>query len=216
MQWNAADSEWASYEDCHTYSKQDLAEKYAFVERALETTRPKVTWDLGCNTGRYSRLAASLGSRVVAMDADHLSIEKLYGDSTAMASGLILPLVQDFSDPSPSWGWNHRERTALETRCAPELVLCLALIHHMVIGRNIPLDQFIDWLAGLKCALVIEFVGREDAMVSKLLLNRADHYPDYSQDGLESSLLRHFAIENQVALGAGQRRLYYCQPRPVP
>lgn len=216
LRWKTAGSEWVAYEESHTYSEQDLAAKYAFVERAIQASRPEVTWDLGCNTGRYSRLAASHGSQVVAMDADHLSVERLYLDPTTMEGGQILPVVQDFSDPSPSWGWNQRERGTLESRSAPQLLLCLALLHHMVIGRNIPLDQFVDWLASLKSALVIEFVSREDAMVSKLLLNRSDHYPDYCQNGLESALARHFVIENQVALGAGQRRLYYCNPRPVP
>jgi len=125
----------------------------------------------------------------------------------------ILPLVQNVADPSPNWGWRNRERRDLQTRSRPDLVLCLALIHHVVITANIPLAEFIDWLASLTDKLVIEYVSRKDDKVKILLRNKEDKYQDYSRESLEANLKRHFEISRQQQLNIGNRRLYHCVKR---
>lgn len=215
LRWAAAESEWADYEEFHNYAAQDLQLKMAFVEKAARAATARIAWDLGCNTGRFSRVLARHCELVLAMDADHLAVERLYHDAEAMQSGRILPLVQNVTDPSPSWGWAHRERAALEVRGQPGLVLCLALIHHVVIGANIPLESFIDWLATLGGELVIEFVGRDDDMVCKLLRNRLDPCTDYALPEFEHSISRHFTVVERLQLSGGVRHLYYCRPKDV-
>jgi hypothetical protein len=140
LRWGGEKSEWADYEDFHNYTPEDQQLKMVFVDKAAQAAQATVAWDLGCNTGRFSRVVAGHCELVLAMDADHLAVERLYCDSASMQSGRILPLVQNVADPSPSWGWAQRERSALEYRGRPGLVLCLALIHHVVIGANIPLQ----------------------------------------------------------------------------
>ena len=122
----------------------------------------------------------------------------------------ILSLVQNVCDPSPNWGWRNRERSDLASRARPDLVLCLALIHHVVITANVPLDEFIEWLAGLADQLVIEYVSRSDDKVETLLRNKEDKYHDYSRDNLEAALERHFAIRKTLPLESGNRFLYWC------
>jgi hypothetical protein len=136
-------------------------------------------------------------------------VERLYLDEDTPDN--ILPLVQNLADPSPNWGWRNRERSDLQSRSQPDLVLCLALIHHIVISANIPLPEFIDWLAGLTDKLVIEYVSRKDDKVQTLLRNKEDKYQDYSRESLESSLKRHFAIRKQQDLNNGDRALYLCE-----
>jgi hypothetical protein len=121
--------------------------------------------------------------------------------------------VQNVADPSPNWGWRNRERSDLGTRAKPDLVLCLALIHHVVISANVPLDEFIGWLAELSGQLVIEYVSRRDDKVRTLLRNKEDKYSDYSRERLEQALQRHFAIRRQQTLESGNRFLYWCVPR---
>ena len=210
LEWRGAGSEWADYADFHNYSEADHAVKGAFVERAVQGCKAQLTWDLGCNTGRFSRLAAKHCAQIVSMDADHLAVDRLYLDPQVRQEGHILPLVQNLVDPSPSWGWNHAERRTLEQRGKPDLVLCLALLHHVVIGANLPLDAFLDWLSQLGARVVIEFVDREDEKVQQLLLNRREPNHDYELAHFESSLGSRFQVLERLPLGAGKRILYLC------
>jgi 16S rRNA C1402 N4-methylase RsmH len=82
----------------------------------------------------------------------------------------------------------------------------------MVISANIPLPEFIDWLASLGSHLVIEFVTKEDAMVKKLLRNKADIYHDYTVENFEHHLGRHFETLRQQTYHGETRRLYFARP----
>ena len=215
LEWRAAASEWSDYASCHNYSDEDVAAKQDFVSQAVQSCVPKRVWDLGCNTGAFAAIAAGHCRNVVAMDADHLAVERLYRNRAIMDTGQVLPLVQNIADPSPDWGWNLSERRALAARGTPDLVLCLALLHHLVIGANIPLTEVMDWLAKLSPHIVIEFVGRDDEKVETLLRNRPDPCHDYQLAAFESSLARHFRIEQSQELSGGRRRLYFCKRHDV-
>ena len=149
----------------------------------------------------------------MALDSDHLSIERLYQSLKRTDNKVITPLVFDLSQPSPGSGWRGVERLPLEGRSNPDLVLCLALVHHVVISANIPLYEFLRWLASLAADIVIEYVGKEDPMVKKLLLNKRDDYADYEQDFFESCLERSFEVVRREELPLGTRVLYYARPR---
>ena len=209
LDWEAAGSEWGDYAEFHNYSDDDHQRKEDFIRAAIAVEQPQTVWDIGCNTGQFSRIAATLCGQVVATDIDHVAVERLYRDKEAPEN--ILPLVQNLADPSPNWGWRNRERSDLQSRSRPDLVLCLALIHHVVISANIPLPEFIDWLAGLTDKLVIEYVSRKDDKVQTLLRNKEDKYQDYSRESLEASLKRHFSIRKQQDVNNGDRTLYLCE-----
>jgi SAM-dependent methyltransferase len=214
LDWQGDDSEWGAYEVFHNYSESDHRQKESFVDECVRASDAAVVWDIGCNTGQFSRIAARHARHVLAMDLDHFAVERLYRAIREEGPGNILTLVQNVADPSPDWGWRNRERTDLQTRARPDLVLCLALIHHVVISANIPLDEFVDWLAGLSDQLVIEYVSRSDDKVKTLLRNKQDKYSDYSRERLEQALSRHFEVARRLSLESGNRFLYWCR-RPA-
>lgn len=213
LQWGGEGSEWGSYEEFHNYSPDDHARKEDFIARSVGDLGAGKVWDIGCNTGQFSRIAAANGASVVAMDLDHFAVERLYRDIREQETKGILPLLQNVSDPSPNWGWRNRERTDLQTRARPDLVLCLALIHHVVITANVPMEEFIDWLADLTDGLVIEYVSRSDDKVKALLRNKEDKYSDYSRDNLEQLLDLRFQRVETLTLDSGNRFLYRCEAR---
>jgi len=213
LRWKPARSTWSDYQRTHSYDDADLERKTDFVSRVLRTRRWPLVWDIGCNTGVYSRLAAGHADYVLALDADQLVVERLYRSLQAEAHGNVLPLVADVADPSPGLGWRGQERRPLADRAAPDLLLCLALAHHVVIGRNVPLADFIAWLAGFGADVVLEFVDRGDPMVERLLRNRREQAIDYSREAAEASLQNHFEIAGRETLASGTRTVYYCRPR---
>jgi SAM-dependent methyltransferase len=207
-------TEWADYDSTHSYDSVDFEAKAAFVREAAESRRWRRAWDIGCNTGTFSRIVAPHADQVVAMDGDPEAIEQFYRREREADEWLpILPLVINLADASPNQGWLGAERKGLAERGRPDLMLCLALVHHVVITANIPLKQFIGWLADLGTSVVIEFVGREDEMVRILLTNREDQYPDYEPETFRALLAEHFAIEAERPLKGGKRHVYFASPR---
>lgn len=211
LQWKPAPSAWSGYAESKPYDDAEGAAKQEFVRWAVARRRRARVWDLGCNTGEFSRLAAESGAFVVAIDADHPAVERLYAG--VRESDRILPLVVPLTDPSPSRGWRLRERLDLASRGAPDLTLCLALVHHLVIGANIPLAELMEWLATLGGDLVIEFVAKDDPMVRRLLRNKADVYEDYGREHFERCLEKTHEIEGRAEIGGGRRVLYYAAAR---
>jgi len=214
MQWQGKGSEWAAYAEFHNYSDADHKLKESFVEDCAAECQPGVVWDMGCNTGQFAKISARHAGMVLAMDLDHFAVECLYRELKAGGGGKILPLVQNVANPSPNWGWKNQERTELKTRAAPDMILCLALIHHAVITANIPLDEFIAWLSGLTQNLVMEYVSRSDEKVQTLLRNKDDSYADYSRERMEKALERHYLIVRRQPLAEGRRHLYWCRRLP--
>jgi hypothetical protein len=122
-------------------------------------------------------------------------------------------MVFNVADPSPNQGWRGTERKSLDARSRPDLILALALIHHLVITANLPLAEVIAWLAGLGSELVIEFVTRDDPMVQHLLRNKQQTYDDYTAENFERCLGDAFQIGRSTELPSARRRIYHAVPR---
>jgi SAM-dependent methyltransferase len=209
LSWKRTHSPWSHYTSDNSYTDASREQKAAFVRQVVNSRSWNLVWDLGCNLGTFSRIAAAHARYVIAMDADHLTVERLYQTLKAEGNTTILPLVNNVADSSPNLGWRGLERKALAERGTPDLTLCLALLHHVVIGANIPLDEFIDWLAGLGTEVVIEFVTRQDPMVRALLQHKNDHYPDYEVEYFERSLAEAFTVVRREVLSGETRILYH-------
>ncbi|MBQ0902383.1 bifunctional 2-polyprenyl-6-hydroxyphenol methylase/3-demethylubiquinol 3-O-methyltransferase UbiG [Micromonospora sp. U21] len=206
-------SHWSDYQRTCGYSVPDRAAKEQFVSTALTAgARPRLVLDLGANDGRYSRLAAGHADYVVAVEQDPAVVDELYRALRAEGHRRILPLVLDLADPSPGGGWRGVERAGFAERASADAVLALAVVHHLAIGRNVPLPEVIDWLAGLTApggAVVVEFVHPEDPMARRLLANKPEGlFPDYRRDTFERLLAARGRIADRLELPSGTRTLY--------
>jgi SAM-dependent methyltransferase len=214
LEWSPAKNVWVTYGEHNTYSDEDARRKDEFVREVAISKAWRLVWDLGCNTGRHARLAAEGARHVVAIDADQGPVELLYRELRDAGDEKILPLTINIADPSPPLGWRGLERLALLDRGAPDLVLALAFVHHVTIGANVPVREFVDWLAGLGGAVVVEFPTREDPMVQKLLApKRAGLHPDYERGFFERCLQEAFDVRRSEQLDSGTRILYYALPK---
>ena len=199
---------WSDYSRSH-YAEEALALKEEFVSQAVAGRHLALVWDMGCNDGRFSRIASNAADTVVAIDSDAGSINRLYCDLRKESRTNILPLLVNIANPSPSQGWASRERTSLIDRGKPDLTLALALVHHLVITANVPLGALLEWFSEITGELVIEFIGKEDVMVQRLLLNKDDTYTDYNRESFEHYLQQRFRIVAHRELPGETRILYH-------
>jgi len=212
--WEPDTSRWNRYAaDCeHVHLQRDA--KAAFVSKVLTNGPFDVVWDVGANDGHFAKIAADHADIVLALDADELVLDQLFRSLKDDGPDNVLPNLHDLADPSPGIGWRGKERQPLIDRSRPDLVLALAVVHHLVVGRNIPLASFVDWLADLDARIVLEFVPPDDPMVVALTANKKPHeiHRDYTEAALRTYLDGRFRIEDEQAVPSGGRRLFSLVP----
>ena len=213
LHWEPGRTEWADYAGHTSYGEAAAAAKDRVVGEMVATSAGSRVWDLGANTGRFSRLAADLGRDVVAFDLDPGAAELHYRAVRRDNRGSILPLVADVANPSPGLGWAGAERQSLADRANADVILALALVHHLAIGRNVPLPAIADWFARLAPEAVVEFVPKDDPMVRFLLSSREDVFPGYTLDGFRAAMAPAWETVAEVPLDDSTRVLFHLRRR---
>ena len=208
MRVKHAKTEWNEYYQNTNYSEESWLSKKNLVSELLDQINPAVVWDLGANTGIFSRLAASKGIETISFDSDPLAIEQSYQIAKNNNEKNILPLCLDLTNPSPGIGWQNEERMSLIKRADNDTVLALALIHHLAITHNIPLGCIAEFLSRLCKNLIIEFIPKDDSQVQKMLSNREDIFSAYSQSEFEAAFSHYFDIVKRLAIKDTKRSLY--------
>jgi ribosomal protein L11 methylase PrmA len=201
-------TEWGAYYAHTNYSDPAADHKKELVGTFFQEIQPATVWDLGANDGTYSRLALEQNAHVAAFDIDPVAVERNY--SFVKREKLhMLPLVLDLTNPSPGIGFANRERGAIDKRNKPDCIMALALIHHLVISNNLPLNKLATWLAELCDHLIIEFIPKEDSQVRILLSTRTDIFPGYTQDNFEAAFNLHFILRRSANIDGSYRKLYW-------
>lgn len=211
MKLNIDKTEWSNYYSETNYDDTSFNHKQEIITKFIEKIMPKSLWDFGANTGFFSRIASKKGILTISFDYDILAIEKNYLESIKNNDEKILPLVVDLSNPSPSIGWNNNERKTLAERGPVDLIMALALIHHLAISNNLPFDMIASYFSNLCTHLIIEFVPKEDSQVQKLLSVREDTFPYYTQQNFEDSFKEFFKIIEVIKLHNSHRILFLMQ-----
>jgi len=204
-----SESAWSDYyENSSHYGEVALENKKAIVAGFIKGVSPSTVWDLGANTGAFSRIAADLGIETVALEMDPGCVERNYERVKAEATPNLLPLLCDLTNPSSGTGWENKERMSLAERGPADMVLALALIHHLAIGNNVPLKRIAHCFAGLGRHLIVEFIPKEDEKVRQLLASREDIFPGYTRSGFEAAFADRFVIERVKEIEDTERVLY--------
>jgi ribosomal protein L11 methylase PrmA len=196
---------WDGYYEKTNYTTEAFEAKKALVGEWLGQARPANVWDLGANDGTFSRLAADQGAQVVSFDFDPSCVERNYRRERESGDGRVLPLLLDLTNPSPALGWMCEERESWPDRGPADLVLALAVVHHLALGNNVPLPRVADGLARCSRAwLLVEFVPREDSQAARLLAGREETFPDYTEAHFLAALGRSFEPVKSAGLPGGR------------
>jgi len=211
--WKPAGTEWGDYYNITNYSDKAFHHKQKLVSNWVTKVKPDLVWDLGANDGTFSRLASDNGSLAISFDIDPAAVEQNYQQIKIKGEKKIVPLVLDLTNPSPSIGWHNSERDSLINRAPADMVLALALIHHLAISNNVPLPQLSDFFADAGKWLVIEFVPKSDSQVLKLLSSRKDIFPNYTREAFEDAFAERFAIHEKIPVEESERFLYLMEKK---
>jgi ribosomal protein L11 methylase PrmA len=215
LEWEPAASAWTGYSEECSHVAAHRSAKAGFLRAMLEKVRPARVADLGANDGYFSELAAGSGALALAVDADEPTLEGVYRRLAGEGVERVQPVLVDLAAPSPGLGWAGTERRPFAERLAPDLVVAYAVVHHLVLARNVPLRMVLDWLAGLGAPVAFEWVGPDDPMSRELLTDRRaeDVHPDYREDALRSLLAERFQVGGEEPLDGGTRILFALHPR---
>jgi hypothetical protein len=208
LHWKATGTEWAEYYEDNNYTENSFRAKKELVGKFLERMKPGIVWDLGGNTGIFSRIAVEKGGYAVCFDSDYGAVERNYLEAKAAGETRLLPLVLDLTNPSPAIGWANRERESFLARGPAGGVMALALVHHLAIGNNLPLGRIADFLAQCGPQLIVEFIPKEDSQLQRLLATREDIFPEYTREQFEAAFGAKFRIEETAPIPESRRTLY--------
>ncbi len=201
-------TEWGRYYTFTNYSEASFNHKKEILSGMIRNVAPDSVWDLGANTGEFTQLASDAGADCIAFDIDPLAVDVAYRCIKKNKIKTILPLLLDLCNPSPGIGWNHTERMSLKQRSLPDTVMALALIHHLAISNNLPLEKIASFFHELCTNLVIEFVPKTDSQVKKLLASRKDIFSHYHEDGFKKAFEKYFEILEVHEIKESDRSLF--------
>ena len=199
---------WNEYIQTKSYSDDSEKFKQNFVKEFFEKEKVKTVLDLGANTGEYSLIAEKAGCSVIAVDNDHDSVDNLFVQAREKNLN-ILPLYVDIANPTPSIGWNNKERPGFIERIKADCVFALALIHHLMVTNRQPLERIMDLLAGLtNDFLIVEYIGKSDSMFKLLIKNRRESYDYFEEEFFKSVSSRRFSIIKEAVIPGMDRKIF--------
>jgi len=213
LRWEPRGTAWQSYYEETNYTAAGLEHKLELTESFLTQAQPRSGWDLGANTGMFSRLASRRGAYTLSIDSDPGAVELNDRACVQDDEQGLLPLLIDLTNPSPALGWQNEERMSLRERGPVDALLALALVHHLAIANNTPLPDIASWFSRLTRWLILEFVPKDDSQVQRLLSFRADIFEDYHEAGLEKAFSNHFRIVSRQPIRESARVLYLMERR---
>ena len=208
LEWKPAGTEWADYYAANNYTDAAFEHKKVLVGDWLTRIEAKTVWDLGGNTGIFSRVAAQTGAFVVSSDIDPAAVEVNYRMVKEQKEHNLVPMVLDLTNPSPAIGWSNLERDSFLQRGPADASLALALVHHLAISNNVPLPRVAEFFAACGEWLIVEFVPKSDGQVQKLLRSRLDIFNDYTKAGFEQAFGQFYTLQESSAVRDSQRWLY--------
>jgi len=211
MSFTKEETAWGDYYDATNYSQEAFENKIRAVEEFIDIVSPQTVWDLGANTGVFSKISAKRGIQTLSADGDPVAVERLYQECKKDGEKNILPLIMDLTNASAAIGWVNRERMSFSERGPADMVLALALIHHLAIGNNVPMEGIVRFFRQLCRFLIIEFVPKQDSQVKRMLSSREDIFDHYSAETFEREFLRDFKILKSVEIKGTSRTLYLMQ-----
>lgn len=213
-QYSRHPQHWVRYYDKEIASNTYINSKISIAIQWLEELTPSCVIDLGANNGRFSEIAALYSGEVIAIEMDHDCTDKIYLSTKEKNTKNIKTILADIAQPTPGAGWANEEKTSLINRLRGDMILALALIHHLCISRNVPLSFIAQLFANITTGYaIVEFVPKSDAKVQEMLQNREDIFHDYHEEEFISRFQAYFTLVHTHECGSSGRKIFLWKKR---
>lgn len=201
---------WGDYATDNSYASDEAEKKRVNVAEFAARYTPATFLDIGCNSGAYSAVMLENGASAgVGLEFDSGALNAAY--LRAKTENLnFTPLYQNLANPSPAQGWDANERGSVTDRLSADAIIALAVIHHLVIGSNVPMERALKWLIDRAPTGIVEFVPTDDPMVQTLLAGRRGWTHDYSEELFDRVLESHArVVKTETVSQTGRRLVWY-------
>ncbi|MYE26348.1 MAG: SAM-dependent methyltransferase [Chloroflexi bacterium] len=213
LSWDPGKTSWSDYYAGDSYQETGFDSKVKIVASFIREAKPRHVWDLGANTGVFSRVASQSGIFTVSIDSDPGAVEANYLFGKQRQEENLHPLLVDLTNPTGASGWANSERESLVKRSRADCILALALIHHLAIANNVRLDKIARFFASLAEWAIVEFVPKSDKKVQQLLVARDDIFIDYTRAGFEREFGSVYDVQMSAPIENSQRLIYLLRRR---
>lgn len=203
IKWEFPKTVWQDYQDDNSCSTQAFHHKELIIKEYLSLAKPEIVWDLGANVGHFSQIARGFAKEVISLDGDPVCIDRLFNKKTS-----ILPLLMDLSTPTPSFGWGENERKSLAERGPADLLMALALIHHLRISGGIPFIRIAEYFSKICHHLVVEFIPSNDKKIIQMNPGNRINSDTYNEDSFKKEFSNYFGIKQRNQITDSGRVLF--------
>lgn len=199
---------WGRYEKGHSYNPIAFQSKESIISKLLEEIRPDIIWDLGCNQGHFTKIASKYSQYSIGFDSDLFCIDAMYNNLKNEDNKNILPLHMDISNPWPNIGWDNSERKGIIERGPCDLTIALALVHHLLVTCNIPLEKVVDFLAKISIQLIIEFIPYSDSKFQQIIQSNPNDFSFLSEEFFISNFSKAFILKRRIPIENSTRVIH--------
>jgi ribosomal protein L11 methylase PrmA len=213
LQLKTMRTEWGDYYNNTNYTVASADQKAKLIKNFAKPLKVKSAIDFGGNNGKYSRVLNEIGADTICCDIDPIAVEANYLHTKAKKETSMLPVLIDLANPGGAIGWANEERETIDQRFKTDLLLALALIHHLAISNNLPLSKIAENFSKFSPYLIIEFVPKEDSQVKKLLSTRKDIFSSYNEAGFKKAFGVYFKLLKEQKITGTKRTLYLFERR---
>jgi hypothetical protein len=203
IHWKTPKTVWQNYNEKNSYSPRAFQHKESIVHQYLSRVKPQLVWDLGANEGHFSLIAGQYAKEVISLDSDPVCIDRLFNKQSS-----VLPLIMDLSTPTPAFGWGESERKSLTGRGPADLLMALALIHHLRISGGIPFGHIAEYFSQLCMYLIIEFVPTDDKKVIQMNAANKIDCTVYNEESFLKDFSLFFKVQQRHSIIDSTRVLF--------
>jgi len=199
---------WSTYYENDIESQEYLNNKEATIRKWLEIINPKSVIDLGANTGKFSFIAAEYAERVISLEADEKCVDKIE-KNISIKNRNVFTMLGNVAEPSPTIGFLNMGTESIYKRGSSDVVLGLALVHHLHISNRLSFEQISLIFASFSHKfLIVEFIPIDDNKVQILIKNKSINLMDYNEDHFIKRFSSWFFIKEVISLNDTGRRLF--------
>ncbi len=205
---------WSTYYENDIEANLYLENKERIIKEWLQKTQPSLVLDLGADTGKFSFIAKEYAYRVIAIESDDICVDIIEKEILHNNIKYIDVLTTDLADATPDFGVLNKEFASIYNRAGAQMVMALAIIHHLHISDQLSFNQIAEIFSKLsRDNLIVEFIPIDDSKVQLLTKEKTKNFIDYTEANFIRALSKYFHNIDSYRIEDSGRKLFLMEKR---